>query len=420
MKQDYTISYRLDKRRAKASGKYPVKLQVFTASPRNQKLYSTTFELSEKEFNSIWNTVKPRTEFKEQRKDMQALFSKATNIADKLNPFTFEQFEKQLYRKAGDSINIGYNYTQVIQQLIKTKQIGTASTYELSQKSLKTYTEKSKKQNFDKLTFLDITTDWLKGYEFYMTEINGKSLTTVSMYLRTLRALFNAAIDAKDIEKELYPFGKRKYQMPASKNVKKVLTKEQLKILFHLKPETQEQEKAKAFWFFSYSCNGMNIKDIALLKFKHIKNGKFEFYRAKTKLTSKANLKPITVYLNDFAKEVIEIYGNSIKSPENYVFDIIRKGLTPQRQQASIKNFTRFINQHLKKLCIANELPSDISTYWARHSFATNSINKGASMEFIQESLGHENLKTTQNYFAGFDNEAKRLFSETIMDFTSE
>jgi len=121
--------------------------------------------------------------------------------------------------------------------------------------------------------------------------------------------------------------------------------------------------------------------------------------------------------LNDFTSSIIEKYGNENKEPENLVFDILDKGLTPQQQQAKIKNFTRYINQHLKKLCKAIDLPEQISTYWARHSYATNAVRNGATMEFIQESLGHGNLKTTQNYFAGFDSETKKEFAQTLMDF---
>jgi len=58
-----------------------------------------------------------------------------------------------------------------------------------------------------------------------------------------------------------------------------------------------------------------------------------------------------------------------------------------------------------------------VSTYWARHSFATNAIRNGASMEFVQESLGHGSLSTTQQYFAGFENEAKRDFFQKLMNF---
>ncbi|MBK8501199.1 MAG: phage integrase SAM-like domain-containing protein [Saprospiraceae bacterium] len=416
MTKDFAISLYLDTRRTKSSGKYPVKLRVFTPSPRIQKLYSTVFELSKKDFESIWNTSKPRIENKELRSQMQAVELKACKVAEKLTPFTFDQFEKQLFRKAGDGIKVKYHFERAICEFTKRKQIGTASTYDLSEKSITEFLEKSLRRSYDKLSLLDITPSWLLDYEAYMTD-KGRSLTTISMYLRALRALFNNAISEKEIEKAYYPFGKRKYQVPATKNVKKALSKVQLRRLFGTKAQTPEQQKAKDFWFFSYACNGINIKDIALLKWKDIKEGRIEFYRAKTRITSKGNLKLVTAYLNEFSMGVIEKYGNPDKEADSPVFEILENGLTPKEEQSRVKNFTRFINQHIKNLSIANDLPGQISTYWARHSFATNSVRNGASMEFIQESLGHENISTTQNYFAGFDDEAKKEFADSLMNF---
>ena len=93
---------------------------------------------------------------------------------------------------------------------------------------------------------------------------NDKSVTSVGIYLRTLRVVFNNAIDDKDISNNIYPFGKKKYQIPTSKKVKKALNREQLKSLFNSKPKTKEQEEAKDFWFFSYMSYGMNLKDALL------------------------------------------------------------------------------------------------------------------------------------------------------------
>jgi integrase/recombinase XerD len=417
MKQDYSISIYLDTRRAKSNKLYPVKLRVFTPIPRRQKLYPTIFEFNEKEFNSIWNTTKPRKEYQEKRKEILSVESKAIEVAKLLKPFTFEQFEKQLFRNPGDGIKLKYHYENAIAELKAHNQVGTASTYSLSQSSIKKYVEEVLNLQFDKLTFFEITSKWLTEYEFYMTNSIGRSLTTVSMYLRVLRTLFNKAIDEQEIDKVYYPFGKRKYQVPATKNVKKALSKKQLKLLFDSKPETKEQQKAKDFWFFSFACNGMNIKDIVLLKYEDIQDGKIIFYRAKTRNTSKGNLKPVTAYLNEYTTGVIERYGNTNKSQQSHVFSIITKGLPPQETQARIKNFTRFINQHLKKLCKDLKLPDGISTYWARHSFTTNAIRNGATMEFLQESLGHGNISTTQNYFAGFDDETKKEFANSMMSF---
>lgn len=161
----------------------------------------------------------------------------------------------------------------------------------------------------------------------------------------------------------------------------------------------------------------MNIKDIALMRYKDIKDGSITFYRAKTINTTKAKRRPIIAYLNDYSKSVIDQYGNEDKSSNHFVFDIISDNQSAQEQKISINNFTRFINQHLKKLCESIGLPIEISTYWARHSFATISICNGATMEFMQESLGHTNPNTTMSYFAGFDDESKREFAQHLMDF---
>jgi site-specific recombinase XerD len=188
-----------------------------------------------------------------------------------------------------------------------------------------------------------------------------------------------------------------------------------LKKLFDAKPKTPEQ--AKDFWFLSYACNGMNIKDIALLKFENIQGDKIIFYRAKTINTSKTDLKPVTVYLNDYINSVIKKYCNKEKEKNEYIFPIISDNLSELTKHTKIKNFTRFINQNLKKLAKSEGLTSDISTYWARHSFATTAIRNGASMEYVMEALSHNNLKTTIGYFAGFEDKDKKEFAGKLMDF---
>ena len=424
MENTYFISLVLDTRRALKNGKYPVKLRVYTPQPKKQKLYSTVFEYSIKDFQSIWETVKPRIEHKEAKREMQAVESKATETAKELKPFTFEQFEKKLYRKAGEGENVFYQYELAIKSLIENEQLGTANTYELSLKSIKQYASYLKGKEVTRLLFSEITSKWLNSYERFMTEppkgndkLKARSLTTVSMYLRALRAVFNTAIEDKEIDAEIYPFGKRKYQVPAVRSVKKALSKEQLKQLFDAKPNTPEQQRAKDFWFFSYSCNGMNIKDIALLRYKDLQEQKLIFYRAKTINTSKTDLKPVTVYLTDYAKEVIEKYGNKNEAPESLIFPIINETNEASEKQKAIKNFTKFINQNLKKLALNNGITGEISTYWARHSFATNAIRSGASMEFVSEALSHSNLKITQGYFSGFEDKDKKELMENLMKF---
>lgn len=430
MDKNLFISIVLDTRRAKANGLYPVKLRVFTNAPRQQKLYPTKFEFSEKEFESIWNTTKPRKEAKEKQIEIQLVEREAIKVAGEIRPFSFEQFEKRLYRNKGEGQNVFYQYAEIIKRLEANSQLGTASNYRLSAKSLKLFLlylkgkgslQKaeldSALESITKLPFVSVTPNWLERYENYMIRESGKSRTTVSMYVRALRTVFNHAIAEKDIDPEIYPFGKRKYQVPAVKSVKKALAKSDLKTLMQAEAKTPEQEKARDFWFFSYICNGMNIKDIALLRYENIQDGKIVFYRAKTINTSKADLRPVVVHLTDYAKSIIEKYGHPSQSSKQLVFPILSEYKSEVDKFNAIKNFTRFINQNLKKLAVANNITGDISTYWARHSFATNAIRSGLSMEFVSDAFNHSNLKTTQGYFAGFEEDNKKELMEQLLDF---
>ena len=410
------FSLYLDKRRKKKNGTYPLKLQLYIPEPKTQKYYSTIFSFTEAEFEKYYLTTYKRIprEVKDVKVKLNAILLKAKETAKNIEPFSIDVFEKRLFVNKGKLTTLKYHYEDVISEYKKQERLNTASNYDLSLKSFQNFVE-SKGKIIDKLKFTDITINWLNEYEAFMIE-SGKSISTVGIYLRPLRAVFNRAIESKDVKAENYPFGKNKYQIPQAKRSKKALSKQELKILFDAEPQTPQQQKAKDFWFFSFNCNGMNIKDIALLKYKDFDKDKFQFYRAKTKFTSKTQLEKITIYLNQYTESIIQKYGNN-KAPESYVFDILKSTDTPQQQRQKIQAFTRNINQHIKLLAENNGITGEISTYWARHSFATHSIRKGASMEFMRESLGHKDMKTTQNYFNGFDNDTKKEFAQNIMDF---
>ncbi|HRY97485.1 MAG TPA: phage integrase SAM-like domain-containing protein, partial [Bacteroidales bacterium] len=259
MKDDYVISLYLDTRRPKSNGKYPVKLRLWIPSLKKQMLYPTNLEFTEKVFTTIRTSKKLSKEQKTLRLELNAIENKAVDAAKETVPFTVEDFERRLYRSKGDGVRVEYLFNEAIQDLTAHKQVGTASTYELSMKSIREFVEVELKQGFESLALHDITAKWLNDYEYFMTEVKGRSLTTVSMYVRALRAIFNVAIENKDFKKERYPFGKKRYQVPASTKLKRALNKEQLSILFNAKPKTPEQEKARDFWFLSYALNGMNM-----------------------------------------------------------------------------------------------------------------------------------------------------------------
>jgi integrase len=245
---------------------------------------------------------------------------------------------------------------------------------------------------------------------------DGLTRTTVGIYLRPLRAVFNTAIELKEIDRSIYPFGKRGYTIPKGQKVKKALSKAQLALLRDAAEENTEQKKAKDFWFFSYTCQGMNVKDICLLRNEDLSPESLSFFRAKTKNTNK-NQYPVTVMLTNKAKEVIAEYRNPDTSPKAFVFPILKTTDTNLEKRRKIQNFTKFINQHIKKLASKVGITEDISTYFARHSFATLAIQGGAGMEFVMEALSHSDIKTTQGYFAGFEDAGNKKILDDLMNF---
>lgn len=435
---DCKISIKLDLRASskKTDNTYPVKLLVYSTLTQKKKLYSTGTYLTAPDFSSIFNVEvkKSRSEKKaveiktailtkkehtEVKIKLNRFESRAHEAAANLETFTFPAFEKKLFRKKDASISIKYHYDIKMAALKNNQQLSTLGNYDLSLKSISNFLKDKGKSKIENLTFYDVTTDFLKKYESYMVDDKYKSHTTVSMYLRALRTIFNDAISESDIKQDIYPFGKQKnkYQIPTSSKVKKALSPIQLSLLYNAAAETTEQEFAKDIWFFSYACSGMNMKDICLLKYEDVKNDNLHYYRAKTLNTKRANLKQINIFLNDFAKGIIEKYGNTDKSGKEYVFPIISKKDTAEQRHKKVKNFTSFVNLHFNKIATKEGFDFQVSTYWARHSFATNAIRKGATMEFISDALNHSNLNVTKGYFAGFEDDTKKDFANDLMNF---
>jgi integrase/recombinase XerD len=409
------ITFYHDNRRTKKDGKSPVKLRVYFQG--KSRLYPVDLDLTEKEFTGATAT-NPRKNYLEYHEILEDIKEKAKVARDSLTIFTFEAFERKLYDTAPPKEDVPGYYHSYIEELERDGRVGTASSYSLSLKSLLGYhTYRAGRRKPEELGFLTIDKDWLKGFEQWMVE-NGKSLTTVGIYLRPLRAIFNQAIADGLITQEYYPFGKRKYQIPAGRNVKKALSKEDMKKLYEQPVEEGSvQEKAKDFWFLSYLCNGMNMKDILLLKYNDISDDKIAFVREKTKNTTKSNQKSIVVMMNDDIKTIIEKWGQKKASKNTFVFPVLDDEMDAKEKQKQTQNFTRFVNQHMKTVAKEAGITEDITTYWARHTFTTTIMRKGASIEMASGLLGHQSVATTKSYWAGFEDEAVKKVTGNLLDF---
>jgi integrase/recombinase XerD len=413
-----SVAIILEKRFPHKDGTFPVKLRV--THNRKQKYYSIGTSLSEEDYQKLF-TEKPRKPIRELRDKILGEEKKALSIIEKLPDFDFQKFEKQILILKDDTNNIFHYYTEYIKLLTRDGRAGNSSSYECSQNSLKAFIKK------DKFPFNEVTVDFLKSYEKWMLKesisptgelLKGKSLTTVGIYLRSLRTLYNLAVRDGIVKAEFYPFGKGKYQIPAGRNVKKALTLSDIEKIFNYPtiPGTGEA-RAKDLWIMSYLCNGINIKDIARLKYKNIDGETIVFNRAKTEFTSRKNPKSIVAILTPIVGRIIDTWGTKSNDPDDYVFSILEKSITPKQELARIKQATKTINKYVKRVAKAAGIEKNVTTYTARHSYATVLKRAGVSTEFISESLGHSDLKTTESYLASFEDSVKKQHAAALTDF---
>jgi integrase/recombinase XerD len=399
-------------KKIKQDGTYPVKLRV--TYNRKQKYYGVEFSCTTDDFNKIMQK-NPRGAFKDVRSKLNDKEKAARKIIENITDFSFTLFEKHYLSVKSDLNNVYSAFEAFISELSKEGRETTAITYRCALNSLKKY-----KSN---LLFTDVTPEFLKGYDLWMRR-NDNSKTTISIYLRCLRAMFNKAIDEKVVKESQYPFNRqgrsgKGYTIPQSANIKKALSLSDISLIFNYKVLAGTPEhKAHDLWIFSYLCNGMNLKDMALLKYSNIKNDMIIFERAKTATT---NAKPVTIRipLNDKIIEVIKMWGNKPALPDQYIFPILKNNLKAIDVVRRIRQAVKNINKYMKRIGKELNIESKITTYVARHSYATVLKRAGVSAEFISEALGHSNLKTTNNYLDSFEDGHAQKQNEHLTNFSS-
>ena len=404
-----TLTFFFDTRRQLNDGTYPIKLTVYFLGKKQR--YATPFNLSKYDYAKIEAANLRDANIKKLKYEMYSWLGDQEEFADTLKPFSFPEFgllynkDKVQLKAAIENESVEALYDNCIADLRKLEQISTSDNYHTAKVSLL----KFKKH----LKISQVTVDFLNAYEQYMIA-DGKAITTVGIYLRSLRRIFNLAIEAGTIDISKYPF--KKYTIPASRKSKRSLKKEDIKQVLNYKPKLVSEQKALDYWIFSFLCNGMNFKDIALLTNKKIFGSFMEFYRSKTKNTSRYGALPIRVPISPQIKGLIDKRGESKGRPDEYIFPILERGMNVIDKQKRIKTFVRNTNKALDRIGKELGLPLKLTTYVARHCFATIQKNNGSPLIYIKEALGHASITTTEDYFGSFDDESLKTMHEGLME----
>jgi len=393
----------LDTSAKKKTGLYPVRVRVI--KNRKVKYYNTGKELSIKDWEKLPNTKDANLiRIRNLIKNTYNLILKNIEILSARGQFSFDILKIRLGRTSGDSVNSAFNLK--IETLKKDGQIGTMLSYDNVLKSIEKFAGKN-------ISFNDITIDWLNRYEKHLLKLNQK-YATIGIRMRSLRAIMNAAKRDSIINELQYPFGTGKYEIKAGRSVKKALTLEQIAKVINYSDGNKQTEFYRDLWFFIYLCNGINVADLVNRKFKDIIDGELCFTREKTKRLTK-HIKEIRVPITTEMKKIISYWGNDPK-PDNYIFPLVTPTNDPVEHKRQVHEFIKKINLRTNK--IGEELGiGNITTYTARHSFATVLKRSGTNIAFISESLGHTCLTTTQSYLASFEKDVRVQNAALLTDF---
>lgn len=249
--------------------------------------------------------------------------------------------------------------------------------------------------------FSEITVKWLRDYEAWLRS-NQIADNTIGIRLRTLRVIYNYAITEGAVKNEYYPFKKYKVSKLHKTTAKRAITKEQIIQIMNYDTSSSCFYKKLAIdlFSFSYLMGGINFTDMAMLQGSNLLDGKLVYVRQKTK-------KQIVLPISEEALAIIKKYENSSCK---YLFPILdNRKRTPMQIKDRIYDVLSNINRHLEKIGKALHIQLKLTTYVARHSYATVLKRSGVSTAIISESLGHSSEKVTQIYLDSFDNE--QLFS---------
>lgn len=285
---------------------------------------------------------------------------------------------------------------------------GNAEVYSTARNRLKDYL------NSSDIKFSDIDKPFLKRYRewFERQEIRD---TSISVYLRTLRALYNSAIDDGYAKIGEYPFGRNSVIGGLSKDTeKRAISKNEVESIKKLKVDGR-LKRTQDFFIFGYHGWGINFIDIAYLKWTDVVDGRISYVRKKTRNKKQ---KKISFALTEPLERILSYYRPITGiDPDNYIFPILNRHIhkSPYQQKSRIRKVITQTNKDLKIIATKAKIKTKLTTYVWRHAFASvlkNELN--ASVEVISEMMGHSDVETTAIYLAEFDNSIKDKAAEGL------
>lgn len=321
------------KNKVNSTGEYPIVLRV--TKDRKVKRISLGLNCILKDWDpKNLKFKKSHPNYTQRNKLLLQLEQKAYSIIDDFRvdgiDYTLTQFEEAFRGNSKINVTVSEFWLDKVSDLIKSGKVGTSKAYDEVYKSFFKFIGRKS------LLFREITPVVLGKYEVYLRSL-GNSDGGVAFKMRHIRAVFNDAIKKGVTQEKYYPFKFYKVSQFKGKNVKKALTRDDMKLMESIDVNEHPHLKdARNYLLFSYYVGGMNFIDMMKLTWDDIDGDRINYTRSKTK-------KNFSVLILEPVKKVLEYY-RSQRRLTNYVFPILLKsGLTPvqidNRKKKTLKKY---------------------------------------------------------------------------------
>lgn len=380
-----TINLILDKRRARKDGTYPLVFRV-----RIQKKYcdiASGITIYKDQFCEKTSSVLDDLILNEQllKMRMHYISKLRAYMSDNIGANDIKAIRDHLTGKELQEYTLHSFWLQIIDEMKNAGRHGNARVYNMTLNAIGSAVDLH-------VPIQSFTYKKLMALEKSLYQ-RGMTANGIHVYMRTLRAVCNKAINYDLVGYEWYPF--RKYKFRKDRTTPRVLSIDEVRAYFSL--DLSPTHTYYSSWLVGkliFMLRGINVKDLLLLSSDNIKNGRIIYKRAKTG-------KIYSIKLTDEVKEVLKqfesngtllglINDNDLKNKERLIKVIMQR--------------RKVINNHLKKISKLIESNEPITTYVFRYSYANIAKQLGYSKDLIAEALGHEyGNSVTGIYLEQFD-----------------
>ena len=284
-----------------------------------------------------------------------------------------------LWERIQETLRGGHTFSLDYFDYAKTKRATmdkkTAEGYKSAFNMLERYLGK------DHIDINQIDYKFLLKFRDFIEQQTSKGSRAVSYYLSCLRHIHNLAReeynddDTGIVRIPRQPFHKGLIP-PQPVTQHRTLSLEQMHAIMSYEPHTERGRLAKDVFLLSFYLIGINTADLYYLAPESLKNGIINYNRCKTDSTRQDGA-PMSVRVEPEADELLLQHKG-----RRLLFDFADRYSTHQ-------NFNKNVNKGLKEIGDAIGV-SDLSTYYARHTWATFARNEcGVEKATVHEALNH-------------------------------